>query len=112
MNCSDIAETLDNRNVEELGTSERRDIEAHLAACPTCARDWELHKAFSALTDMQEPAGFPADCRALIAAGADRSHDPACGWRICTVHDSGGGFSGSYQQPGRRRDRRAIAAAD
>ncbi len=73
MNCSDIAETLDNRNVEELGTSERRDIEAHLAACPTCARDWELHKAFSALTDMQEPAGFPADCRALIAAGADRS---------------------------------------
>jgi hypothetical protein len=69
MNCSDIAEILDNRNVEQLGAAERQDVESHLAACPECARDWELHAAFCALTDMREPSGFMANCRALIRVG-------------------------------------------
>jgi hypothetical protein len=85
MNCSDIAEALDNRNVEELGTSERQDIEAHLAACPACERDWELHKAFSALTDMREPASFPADCRALVAAGASTSRNQRVRSRLLLI---------------------------
>jgi hypothetical protein len=70
MNCGDIAEILDDRNIGALGDAERSEVEAHLAACPDCARDWELHAAFAALPDMREPAGFAAACRARIAVGS------------------------------------------
>lgn len=70
MNCSDIAEILDNGNVSRLDTAERRQVDAHLSGCPGCARDWILQARFSELPDIAEPAGFAALCRAQVARSA------------------------------------------
>jgi hypothetical protein len=70
MNCKDITEILDNRNIARLGAAERRTVEAHLTACPDCARDLELHRQFAAMPDAMPPGGFVAHCRARVAAAS------------------------------------------
>ena len=44
---------------DELGTAERRDVEAHLAACPSCARHLGELAAVDALARGLPPAGAP-----------------------------------------------------
>lgn len=68
MNCQDIMRILDDRDIGALGEAERREVAAHLAACPDCARDWEIHQRLSAAAIPPMPAEFAAQCRALVAA--------------------------------------------
>jgi len=89
MNCSDIAETLDNRIVAQLNAAERRDIQVHIASCAGCARDWELHAAFGALSDMCEPGGFTAECRAMVASAANANRSQRVRRRLVLI----GGFA-------------------
>lgn len=81
MNCRDITDILDNRDIGGLQVAEREAVEAHLAACPECARDWALQQGFTALPDLAVPAGFAARCRAKVAA-APRSRGGANPWRV------------------------------
>jgi hypothetical protein len=67
MNCRDITDILDNRNIACLQAAERQEMEAHLAACPECARDLALQQGFAALPDSAMPTGFAARCRARVA---------------------------------------------
>lgn len=74
MNCSDIADILDNKAIGDLRAIERREIDLHLAQCSGCMRDWDLHAAFNALSDMGEPSTFVAQCRTMVTA-ARRSRE-------------------------------------
>jgi len=38
MNCNDVTQLLDERDVAELSAAEVRDLEAHTAECAECAR--------------------------------------------------------------------------
>lgn len=81
MNCRDITDILDNRDIGGLQVAEREAVEAHLAACPECARDWALQQGFTALPDLAVPAGFAARCRAKVA-GASQWRGPASRRRL------------------------------
>jgi hypothetical protein len=50
MNCQDIAHILDEREVESLLAERRSDVQAHLATCHDCARDWQIHSQLVGVT--------------------------------------------------------------
>jgi hypothetical protein len=48
MNCQDISLAMDDRDIGALNEAQRREFDAHLEACPDCARDWDLHVRLAA----------------------------------------------------------------
>ncbi len=56
MNCQDISLAMDDRDIGASGEPERRDFDAHLATCPDCARDWEIHTRLAATPTPPLPA--------------------------------------------------------
>jgi hypothetical protein len=66
MNCSDISLILDDGDTRTLADEPRKAVDAHLAECDDCARDWKLHarlaeKKFPALpSDLVEEFGILA----------------------------------------------------
>lgn len=67
MNCSDIAQILDDGDTGRLEDGLRQAAEAHMAICPDCARDWNLHARLVARRMLPVPAALVSDCRALAA---------------------------------------------
>lgn len=63
MNCQDIARILDERDVDDLLAREQSDVQAHLATCRDCARDWQIQ---AQLADARIPA-VPPELRALYS---------------------------------------------
>lgn len=68
MNCQDISHALDDRDIGALSAAQRREFDAHLAACPDCAQDWELHQRMMAVATPEMPAALPAQVRLMVAA--------------------------------------------
>lgn len=66
MNCRDIARLLDDEDVRALPAAVHSDVQAHLATCRECARDWQIH---AQLAEMPIPA-LPAGLRAQFMARA------------------------------------------
>jgi len=68
MNCQEVIGILDNQRVDQLDCAQRRQAEAHVAACADCARAWHAQSSLATLPDMAVPADFAAHCRVAVAA--------------------------------------------
>lgn len=66
MSCQDMARMLEEQEVDGLLAIEQPAVQAHLAACRDCARDWQIHARLSAVTI----PSVPAELRARYAAPA------------------------------------------
>jgi hypothetical protein len=64
MNCQDVARLLDEKEVDGLLAAGHSELQAHLATCADCAREWRI---FIQLAGEDVPA-VPAEMRALYAA--------------------------------------------
>ena len=67
----------------ELDAAQRRDVDAHLATCPTCAEELRaLNKAFHSIGLAESPASLPPHLKNRVLAGLEAearagSQDPA-----------------------------------
>lgn len=77
MKCQDISLILDDRDARALAPAERHAVDAHLAICPDCARDWQVHTGLVAALVPAVPAELPGRIRAMLAAQPARTRD----WR-------------------------------
>lgn len=72
MNCRDISLALDDRDLGALNAAERRELDAHLARCPSCARELEIHEGLVAAPVPRMPVDMPARIRQSLVARAAR----------------------------------------
>jgi hypothetical protein len=68
MNCKEVSLALDDRDIGALNETERSQFDEHLATCPDCAHDWELHQRLVAGAVPEMPAGMPTQVRGMVAA--------------------------------------------
>jgi anti-sigma factor RsiW len=87
--CSDyehlIARLVD--DPEGMGAEERRSLDAHLAACPSCRAALDDQRAVAAALSMR-PASLPRagfQSRVATRVDADQSWLPLANWRAWTV---------------------------
>jgi hypothetical protein len=85
MNCNDIALLLDDGDTGRLEAGVRRDLEAHLALCADCARDWRLHERLVARRVAPMPAGLVEACRALVTAAVQRGRGTRARNRLLVI---------------------------
>jgi len=69
MNCSDISFILDDGDIGTLEDEPRKAVNAHVATCSDCARDWKLHTRLVARKLPALPSDLVADCSTLAEAG-------------------------------------------
>jgi hypothetical protein len=69
MNCSDISLILDDCDTSTLGDESWKAVNAHVAECRECARDWKLHTRLAARKLPALPSDLVADCSALADVG-------------------------------------------
>lgn len=69
MNCQDIARILDERGVDHLLSGHQDDVQAHLATCRDCTRDWQIHAELSKAAIPAVPAELRAHFAAPLAGG-------------------------------------------
>jgi hypothetical protein len=70
MTCQELASILDERDLDRLPKAERLVAESHLAGCPQCTRDQELHVRLNALPIPPLSAERVSGWRAVALAGA------------------------------------------
>ncbi len=68
MNCGDISLILDDGDTSALGDEPRNAVDAHLAECDDCARDWKLHARLVHKKLPALPSDLVEECSALAAA--------------------------------------------
>ncbi len=73
MNCQDVSLALDDRDIGALTEAQRREFDAHLASCPDCAHDWDIHRRMVATQAPPMPAALVAQVRVLVAARSGSS---------------------------------------
>jgi anti-sigma factor RsiW len=87
--CSDyerlIARVVD--DPERVGAEERRSLDGHLEACPSCRAALEDQRAVAAALSVRPPSLPRAGFQSRVAArvDADRSWLPLVNWRAWTV---------------------------
>ena len=59
MNCQDIADLMDERDIGKLSASERDNVAAHLATCADCAGDWHAFERLHSRPPADMRADFP-----------------------------------------------------
>jgi hypothetical protein len=78
MNCQDISLAMDDRGIDALSDAQRREFDAHLAMCPDCDRDWDVHQRLAATRTPPLPENLHHSIRtSLLAApgaGGRRSY--------------------------------------
>ncbi len=81
MDCADILEMLTPYHDGELDAAGRGGVDAHLAGCASCRRDYaelkSLVGAVRAVPREPAPAGFLDDVKRRIAADEQKAHGPA-----------------------------------
>jgi hypothetical protein len=70
MNCQEFAQVLDEQELHQLPAVARGAAEAHLAACPDCSSDHEVHGRLAALRIPAVSTARVASWRALGVSGA------------------------------------------
>lgn len=72
MNCQEFTQLLDDGDIRSVPASKRQELNAHLSQCVDCAAEWRVQEKIVMTPAMWVPAGFVAQCRQLVAAGAAR----------------------------------------
>ncbi|HUG73700.1 MAG TPA: zf-HC2 domain-containing protein, partial [Steroidobacteraceae bacterium] len=85
MNCQDIAQILDDGDTRRLDTGLRRAVEAHIAGCPECARDWHNHDHLTTRSLPAMPPVLVARCRELTACATPAGRSQRTGKRYIVV---------------------------
>jgi hypothetical protein len=85
MNCQDVARILDDEDIARLSDDEQHALKLHLAFCPDCARDWELHAQMSATRIPAMSQELRDSCRALVVSGDTAAKRPRTGNRFILV---------------------------
>ena len=120
MQCRDCRDALGPRLDDELSPDEAREIDRHLAACASCAREYgtltEVHRMVSEnLTRYQAPDVLKARIRSAVA-GAPASREPAratpAWWRQLAAALLIAILSSSVTYVAVNRSDRGTAAAD
>ncbi len=76
MNCQELTQLLDDGDIRNIPPARRRELNDHLSGCPDCAAEWRVQERIAMTPSMWVPAGFVAQCRQLVAAGAVRLFAP------------------------------------
>jgi hypothetical protein len=76
MNCQELTQLLDDGDIRNIPPARRRQLNEHLSGCPDCAAEWRVQERIAMTPSMWVPAGFVAQCRQLVAAGAVRLFAP------------------------------------
>jgi len=80
MNCHDIANLLDSREVLELTAAQQESVNAHLSSCASCEREWRAVRALWDVSMIETPAPrpdfFTQAIRLATAAGARKEARP------------------------------------
>lgn len=72
MNCQELISLLDDGDIRSVPAAKRRELDMHLSQCADCAAEWRVQERIVMTPAMRVPAGFVAQCRQLVAAGAAR----------------------------------------
>lgn len=68
MNCQDISDLLDERDIAGLSHAEHSEVEVHLQKCRDCAHDWAVQWRLSTVAIPAMPSALARQCRVLVAA--------------------------------------------
>lgn len=87
MNCNQIKAALTEYLDGRLTGREMQEMDAHLANCPECAREWrslrEMQTALAGLGPVEEPANLPLRIRVAISQeAARRRRSIFAGWNV------------------------------
>src|SRR5690606_31337062 len=57
VNCHDISQILDDRDIRALTSAEREQVDSHLGTCCDCADEWAAHERMllAPMSPMPEP---------------------------------------------------------
>lgn len=85
MNCQDVSRILDDEDIARLTDDEQHALKLHLAFCPECARDWDLHAQLAASRIPSMPRELRTSCRTLVVAGAAAAKSSRTGNRYILI---------------------------